>query len=68
MTAPRIEIDLTKVEHNTRTLADRLAPRGIAVTGVTKAALGSPAVGAAMLRGGARGLGDSPAACRDSSG
>ncbi|MCX6395606.1 MAG: alanine/ornithine racemase family PLP-dependent enzyme [Propionibacteriales bacterium] len=59
MTAPRIEIDLDKVEQNTRTLVDRLAPRGIDVTGVTKAVLGSPGVGAAMLRGGARGLGDS---------
>lgn len=59
MTAPRIEIDLDKIEHNTRVLVDRLAPRGIRVTGVTKAALGSPGVGAAMLRGGASGLGDS---------
>lgn len=59
MTAPRLEIDLDKLEQNTRTLVDRLAPRGIGVTGVTKATLGSPGVGAAMLRGGARGLGDS---------
>ena len=59
MTAPRLETDLDKVEQNTRTLVDRLAPRGIRVTGVTKAALGSPGVGAAMLRGGASGLGDS---------
>lgn len=59
MTAPRIEIDLDKIEQNTRTLVERLAPRGIRVTGVTKAALGSPGVGAAMLRGGATGLGDS---------
>ena len=59
MTAPRLEVDLDKVEQNTRVLVDRLAPLGIRVTGVTKAALGSPGVGAAMLRGGARGLGDS---------
>ncbi|MCW2784538.1 MAG: alanine racemase [Marmoricola sp.] len=59
MTAPRIEIDLGKVEHNTRVLVDRLALVGIRVTGITKAALGSPGVGAAMLRGGAVGLGDS---------
>ncbi|MCZ4500686.1 MAG: alanine racemase [Marmoricola sp.] len=62
MTAPRIEIDLDKIEDNTRTLVERLAPTGIGVTGVTKATLGSPGVGAAMLRGGARGLGDSRAA------
>jgi len=55
----RIEIDLDKVEQNTRILVDRLASMGIRVTGITKAVLGSPGVGAAMLRGGARGLGDS---------
>jgi ornithine racemase len=55
----RIEIDLDKVEQNTRILVDRLAARGIRVTGITKAVLGSPGVGAAMLRGGACGLGDS---------
>lgn len=59
MTAPRIEIDLDKIEQNTRALVDRLAPAGIRVTGVTKAALGSPGVARAMLRGGAHGLGDS---------
>ncbi len=59
MTAPRLEIDLERIEHNARTLVDRLAPRGIRVTGITKATLGSPGVGAAMIRGGAQGLGDS---------
>jgi predicted amino acid racemase len=56
--APRLELRLDAIEHNTRTLVDRLTPRGIRVTGVTKAALGSPGVGAAMLAGGAVGLGD----------
>ncbi len=55
----RIETDLDKVEQNTRILVDRLAVSGIRVTGITKAVLGSPGVGAAMLRGGACGLGDS---------
>ena len=55
----RIETDLDKVEQNTRILVDRLAATGIRVTGITKAVLGSPGVGAAMLRGGACGLGDS---------
>lgn len=59
MTAPRLEVDLDKIEGNTRVLVDRLAAPGIRVTGVTKASLGSPGVGAAMLRGGAHGLGDS---------
>ena len=59
MSAPRLEVDLDAVTHNTRTLVDRLAPRGVRVVGVTKAALGSPDLAAAMLAGGATGLGDS---------
>lgn len=59
MTAPRIEADLHKVEQNTRVLVDRLSAVGIRVTGITKAVMGSPEIGAAMLRGGASGLGDS---------
>jgi predicted amino acid racemase len=55
----RIEINLGKIEQNTRLVVDRLASTGIRVVGITKAVLGSPGVGAAMLRGGARGLGDS---------
>lgn len=55
----RIETDLDKVEQNTRILVDRLDESGIRVVGITKAVLGSPGVGAAMLRGGAHGLGDS---------
>jgi len=55
----RIETDLDKVEQNTRILVDRLAVSDIRVTGITKAVMGSPGVGAAMLRGGASGLGDS---------
>ena len=59
MSAPRLEVDLGAVEANTRALVERLGARGIRVTGVTKAALGSPGVAAAMLAGGASGLGDS---------
>lgn len=59
MSAPRLEVDLTKIEANTRSLVLQLGSRGIAVTGITKATLGSPAVAAAMLRGGASGVGDS---------
>jgi predicted amino acid racemase len=55
----RIETDLDKVEQNARLLVNRLASTGIRVTGITKAVLGSPGIGAAMLRGGACGLGDS---------
>lgn len=59
MTAPRLEIRLDSIEHNTRSLVDRLAPLGIAVHAVTKASLGSPELAGALLAGGAAGLADS---------
>ncbi|MDT8321215.1 MAG: alanine/ornithine racemase family PLP-dependent enzyme [Xanthomonadales bacterium] len=59
MSAPRLEIDLGKIEHNARVLVERLAGRGISVTGVTKAGLGSADIASALLHGGASGLGDS---------
>lgn len=59
MSAPRLDIDLEKIEHDARILVSRLATRGIQVTGVTKATLGSPDVARAMLRAGVPGLGDS---------
>jgi len=59
MSAPRLEIDLGKIEHNARTLVERLGSRGISVTGVTKATLGSPEIAAVLLQAGVVGLGDS---------
>lgn len=59
MTAPRLEIDLDKIHHNARALVRSLSRRGISVTGVTKATLGSPEVAGALLRAGVTGLGDS---------
>jgi ornithine racemase len=59
MTAPRMEIDLDKIEHNARVLVGRLAERGISVTGVTKATLGSDEIARVLLRAGVSGLGDS---------
>ena len=59
MTAPRLEIDLDKIQHNARILVERLAVRGISITGVTKATLGSPEVASALLRAGVSALGDS---------
>lgn len=56
MTCPRIEVDLSKIRANTQTLVRRLAPRGIAVTGVNKGVCGHPAIARAMLDGGASGL------------
>jgi len=56
MICPRVEIDLCKVRHNTRTIVERLKGRGIKVTAVTKAVCGHPAIARAMLDGGATGL------------
>ncbi|WP_316298374.1 alanine racemase [Aliisedimentitalea sp. MJ-SS2] len=51
-------MDLSKIRHNTRMVARGLNRRGIAVTGVTKAVCGHPAIARAMLDGGAEGLAD----------
>jgi ornithine racemase len=59
MSAPRLEVDLDKVGHNARTLVTRLGRRGLAVTGVTKATLGSPDVARVLLDAGVERLGDS---------
>ncbi len=59
MAAPRLEINLDKIYHNASTLVKRLACRGISVTGVTKATLGSAEIATTMLRAGVKALGDS---------
>ncbi len=59
MTTPRLEIDLDKIRHNAQTLVDRLADRGISVTGVTKATLGSIEIARVLLGAGVEALGDS---------
>lgn len=59
MPAPRLEIDLDKIYHNARTLVERLSSRGISVTGVSKATLGSPGIAGVLLEAGVRDLGDS---------
>jgi predicted amino acid racemase len=56
---PRLEIDLDKIQHNARSLVERRAQRGISVTGVTKATLGSPEIAGALLCAGVSSLGDS---------
>ncbi len=55
----RLEIDLYKIRHNTQLIVDQLTASGIRVTAVTKAACGHPAIGRAMLDGGAVGLAES---------
>jgi len=58
MTAPRLEIRLDRIHHNAKTLVDRLARRGVRVTGVTKATLGLPEIARTMLRAGVTSIGD----------
>ncbi len=59
MSAPRLEIRLDRIHHNAATLVTRLARRGVSVTGVTKATLGSPEVAREMVAAGVAALGDS---------
>jgi predicted amino acid racemase len=59
LTAPRLEINLQKIQYNATVLVRRLARRGIAVSGVTKATLGCPRIASAMLKGGVQQLADS---------
>jgi ornithine racemase len=59
VSAPRLEIDLDKVGENARTLVQRLATRGIAVVGVTKAVLGLPPLARVLIEAGVAMLGDS---------
>lgn len=56
---PRLTIDLTKIEYNSRLVAELLRPFGVRLVGVTKACLGNELVGEAMLAGGAAALADS---------
>lgn len=57
--APRLEIDLSKIHHNASTLVKRLALQGISVTGMTKAMLGLPEFSNTLIESGISALGDS---------
>lgn len=59
MTTPRLEIDLAAIGHNAQFLVTALGAKGIGVTGVTKATLGSPDVARVMVAAGVRRLADS---------
>lgn len=59
MTTPRLEIRLDRLADNATTLIERLRSRGIAVCAVTKVALGSPEIAAALVAAGATSLGES---------
>lgn len=59
MSSPRLEIHLDRLHHNAALLVGRLGARGIGVTGITKATLGSAEVAASLLAAGVTGLGES---------
>ncbi|MBK5287535.1 MAG: alanine racemase, partial [Acidimicrobiia bacterium] len=59
MSTPRLEINLDQIRHNATVLVDRLARRGISVTGVTKATLGSARVAREFIGAGVTAIGDS---------
>jgi predicted amino acid racemase len=59
MTVPRLEIDLAKIRHNARTLVGQLESRGISITGITKAVLGTPEIAWILISAGIRAIGDS---------
>jgi len=59
MTVPRLEIELKKIGHNVKKLRDLFGYKGISITGVTKAVLGSPEIANALVEGGISSIGDS---------
>ena len=59
MSAPRLEIQLSKLAHNAQTLKTLYGSKGINLTAVTKAVCGSPQVAKIFLDSGFNSLGDS---------
>jgi predicted amino acid racemase len=59
MSTPRIEIELSKVAHNTQKLTALYGAKGVSLTGVTKAVCGSPQIARVLLDSGIHSLGDS---------
>jgi len=59
MPAPRLEIELYKIDHNVRNLISLYGSKGINITAVTKGICGSPEIANVLLRSGINSLGDS---------
>ena len=59
MTVPRLEIELKKIGHNVKELRDLFGYKGISITAVTKAVLGSPEIANTLVEGGINSIGDS---------
>ncbi|MEL7074656.1 MAG: alanine/ornithine racemase family PLP-dependent enzyme [Cyanobacteria bacterium J06648_1] len=56
---PRIEINLSQIQHNARILCELYGEQGISLMGVSKAVLGEPLIAEAMIRGGVKFIADS---------
>lgn len=56
---PNIEISQSKLKHNSKTMCDLFAPRGVSIMGVTKCFCAIPEVAQAMVDGGISILADS---------
>ena len=56
---PRIEISLSKIQHNARILCELYGKQGISLMGVSKAVLGEPLIAEAMIQGGVKYIADS---------
>lgn len=56
---PRIEINLSHIEHNAQMLCELYGQQGISLMGVSKAVLGEPLIAEAMIRGGVKFIADS---------
>jgi len=59
VSATCIEIDLSRIEGNARTLRERYGARGVEIAAVTKGVCGDPEVAQALVRGGIGALADS---------
>jgi ornithine racemase len=56
---PRIEISLSQIQHNARTVSEHFERKGIFLMGVSKPVLGDPIVAEAMIQGGVKFIADS---------
>ena len=59
MLTPRIEMNLEKIAHNTKTLKDLYGSKGIDVIGVTKVVCGNPYIAEVLVKSGINILADS---------
>lgn len=59
MTYPRVEIDLNKIEYNTKAIHNKCRDFNVEIAGVTKVFCGHPEIAKAMVDGGAYILADS---------